>query len=35
VQLDTLTKVLNALNIKIAFASPLMAVFEEEANAKS
>lgn len=35
VQFDTLTKVLNALNIKIVFVSPLMATFEEDANAKS
>lgn len=35
VQFDTLTKILHALNIKIVFAGPLMAAFEEYANEKS
>ncbi|MCI0618572.1 helix-turn-helix domain-containing protein [bacterium] len=35
VQFDTLTKVLQALNIKIVFESPLMQDFEESADAKS
>jgi len=35
VQFDTLRKVLNTLNIKIVFASPLMSAFEEDANEKS
>lgn len=32
IQLDTLLKVLYVLNIKIQFASPLMAAFESEQN---
>lgn len=35
VQIDTLIKVLSALNIKIVFASPLMTAFEKYANEKS
>ncbi|MBC7774519.1 MAG: helix-turn-helix transcriptional regulator [Phycisphaerae bacterium] len=33
VQLDTFMKVLNVLNIKLQFSSPLMAVFEFEQTA--
>ena len=35
VQLDTLTKVLRALNIRIVFESPLMTSFEDSSDAKS
>jgi y4mF family transcriptional regulator len=35
VRLDTLLKVLNVLNIKIEFQSPLMALFKERLNEKS
>jgi y4mF family transcriptional regulator len=35
VQLDTLIKVLRALNISMVFQSPLMAAFEESSDAKS
>ncbi len=35
VRLDTLLKVLNALNIKIEFQSQLMALFKESLNEKS
>ncbi len=35
VQLDTLTNVLRALNIKIVFESPLMSAFEESSDEKS
>jgi y4mF family transcriptional regulator len=34
VQLDTLTKVLQALNIRIVFESPLMTSFEENSDAR-
>ena len=32
VQMDTLLRVLHVLNIKIAFSSPLMPIFESEYN---
>lgn len=35
VRFETLAKVLNALNIKIIFASPLMPLFEESIHEKS
>ena len=35
VQLDTLLKVFNALNIQLQMNSPLMATFSEETNAQS
>lgn len=34
IRLDTLLKVLNVLNIKIRFQSPLITVYEDEANEK-
>lgn len=35
VRLDSLLKVLNVLNVKIEFQSPLMTLFREEVNEKS
>jgi transcriptional regulator with XRE-family HTH domain len=35
VQFKTLAKVLQALNIKIKFSSPLISLYEESKNAKS